>query len=145
MNVKFEVYGKPIGKGRPRFSTRGGAVRTFTLARTASYEHQVQDAFLRAAGPVNPCDGVATVSIRAFFQAPKAMVKAWEKLSCDEMGKPVPPYPSRPDADNIAKIVCDALNGVAWTDDSRVTDLVVCKRYSLRPRVEVSIVWEDAR
>ena len=34
----------------------------------------------------------------------------------------------RPDADNVAKAICDALNGVAFDDDSQVVDLCVMKR-----------------
>lgn len=37
--------------------------------------------------------------------------------------------PQKPDCDNIAKIVLDALNGLAYDDDSQVTDLEVHKFY----------------
>lgn len=37
-------------------------------------------------------------------------------------------YPRKCDADNIAKAVLDALNGVAWKDDRQVTRLVCEKR-----------------
>jgi len=39
--------------------------------------------------------------------------------------------PVRPDWDNVGKIVCDALNGVAWPDDARVVDAHVEKFYAL--------------
>ena len=45
----------------------------------------------------------------------------------------------KPDADNIAKAVCDALNGIACKDDSQVVDLTVRKHYSKFPRVQVFI------
>ena len=45
----------------------------------------------------------------------------------------------KPDADNIAKAVCDALNGIAYKDDSQVVDLTVRKYYSKFPRVQVFI------
>ena len=49
-------------------------------------------------------------------------------------------FPSKkPDADNIAKIVLDALNGVAYEDDSQVINLSVQKRYSEEARVFVHI------
>ena len=31
---------------------------------------------------------------------------------------------SKPDADNLAKIVADALNGIAWGDDAQIADLL---------------------
>ena len=50
-------------------------------------------------------------------------------------------YPTKkPDADNIAKVVCDALNGLAYKDDAQVIDLTVHKRFG-DPKVIVKI-WE---
>ena len=39
------------------------------------------------------------------------------------------PCTIKPDCDNIAKIVLDALNGLAYDDDSQVTELEVHKFY----------------
>lgn len=49
----------------------------------------------------------------------------------------------KPDWDNIGKIVCDALNNVAFRDDSQIVDGTVVKCYSEQPRIEVEI-WEVA-
>jgi Holliday junction resolvase RusA-like endonuclease len=50
---------------------------------------------------------------------------------------------STPDADNIGKLVGDALNKIVWVDDAQVVDLRVIKRYSDAPalRVEVREFW----
>lgn len=45
----------------------------------------------------------------------------------------------KPDIDNVVKAVLDALNGVAYRDDTQVVELHVRKSYSEKPRVEVSI------
>ncbi len=45
----------------------------------------------------------------------------------------------RPDWDNIGKIVSDALNELAYHDDSYIVDARVRKWYSDTPRVEVEI------
>ena len=42
--VVIELDGPPRGKGRPRFSTRGGFVRTFTDKDTKAYESRLKDA-----------------------------------------------------------------------------------------------------
>jgi Holliday junction resolvase RusA-like endonuclease len=47
----------------------------------------------------------------------------------------------KPDLDNIAKAILDALNGVAWHDDSQVVELIVEKCYSFTERVEVEL-WQ---
>ena len=48
----------------------------------------------------------------------------------------------KPDADNIGKVICDALNGTAYKDDACVTELDVAKRYcgkGEQSRVEVTV------
>jgi Holliday junction resolvase RusA-like endonuclease len=54
------------------------------------------------------------------------------------------PFTVKPDADNIAKAVLDALNGFAWEDDAQVTALKVYKRPIERgdaDSINVCIVW----
>ena len=47
---------------------------------------------------------------------------------------------TRPDSDNLAKLVKDALNKVFWKDDSLVCDLNIKKRYDHdNPRTEITI------
>lgn len=43
--------------------------------------------------------------------------------------RPVPMAPrgSKPDADNLVKLVADGLEGMLWTDDSRLVDVAVRK------------------
>ena len=47
-------------------------------------------------------------------------------------------FPSRkPDVDNIEKAVLDALNGIAYKDDSRVFRTGCVKYYGSEPRLEI--------
>lgn len=133
--LRFTVPGEPYGKGRPIASNRGGHFRMVTPPKTIAYEGLVafnaasamrgRDAFL---GPV-------MVEMYLFC----AIRPSWSKKKqaqalAGEM------YPtSKPDADNCLKAVCDALNGVAWKDDTQVTDVRMRKRFSETPRVEVII------
>jgi Holliday junction resolvase RusA-like endonuclease len=48
-------------------------------------------------------------------------------------------HTSKPDADNLIKVVKDALNSVVYGDDSQVADQRCVKAYSDRPRVEVTV------
>ena len=41
--------------------------------------------------------------------------------------------------DNVAKAVLDAINGVAWHDDSQVAELIVRKSYGTAVATEVTI------
>ena len=45
----------------------------------------------------------------------------------------------KPDADNIAKSVLDALNGFAYNDDNQIVCLTVQKLYDTNARVEITI------
>ena len=49
----------------------------------------------------------------------------------------------RPDTDNIAKIVLDSLNGLAYKDDSAVVDLVV-KSFGVK-NLEWRLYWRKLR
>jgi len=50
---------------------------------------------------------------------------------------------SKPDVDNLAKFVMDALNGVYWRDDSQIWELNVRKLWANdSPRTDV-IIWES--
>ena len=45
----------------------------------------------------------------------------------------------KPDLDNIAKAILDSLNGIAYKDDSQIVSLLISKKYSDRPRVEITL------
>jgi Holliday junction resolvase RusA-like endonuclease len=49
----------------------------------------------------------------------------------------------KPDLDNIAKICLDALNKLAFDDDSQIVALRVEKHYSEEPRVEIEITERE--
>jgi Holliday junction resolvase RusA-like endonuclease len=45
----------------------------------------------------------------------------------------------KPDFDNIGKIICDALNKIAYDDDSQIVEANIYKVYADIPRVEVTL------
>jgi len=79
-----------------------------------------------------------SVRITATFERPKS--KMWKR-------KPTPAYPhtSRPDADNIAKAVCDSMEKASVLhNDSCVYELTVVKWVADghgQPRVTVEVQW----
>lgn len=130
MQTIFTVDGEPQGKARPRF-TRGG--RAYTPKKTVEYERAIKNAFLAAGGaltnlPVN-------VSINAYYKIPASATK---KKTAQMMSGEILPT-KKPDTDNIAKAVCDALNGVAYHDDAQVCILHVKKIYSTEPSIVVTV------
>lgn len=108
--IKFEVHGKPVGKGRPRFYN-GHAV---TPENTRLYEEEV--GIMARIATREKLAGALKVNIKAYFKAPK---KACGKYAT-----------KRPDADNIAKSILDGMNGICYDDDAQVTVLSVSKFYT---------------
>lgn len=48
-------------------------------------------------------------------------------------------YDHKPDTDNLAKIILDSLNGLAYKDDAQVTVLHINKEYGEQAKVIVEI------
>ncbi len=134
--VEFTVPVLPVGKGRPRH-TRTGHVYTPTATRVA--EAQIAAAYLHVARParVTPAPKGVPVSlaIRAVFPTPGS----WARWRHERAAHGAYPHTARPDADNIAKTVLDALNGVAWHDDAQVSAVTVTKVYGPGPLLEITV------
>lgn len=133
--ITFTVNGAPQGKARPRFRRVGAFVQTYTPKATHDYERQIRDEFLKTG--CDPIEGPVHVMITAAFSPPKSLSKKKQ----EEMLKQLPT--KKPDVDNLAKVVLDALNGVAYTDDKQVTALSVFKIYKEEPYITV-VLKEDA-
>lgn len=65
------------------------------------------------------------VDVWANFAIPRSYPKKLHALCESGRIRPI----KKPDIDNIAKAVLDGLNGVAYSDDSKVTTICVRKRY----------------
>ena len=79
--------------------------------------------------------GAVEIEIHAYYEIPKSASRKRVLDMVSDRERPT----KKPDGDNIAKAVCDALNGVAYKDDSQVVDLTVRKYYSKFPHVQVFI------
>lgn len=131
MPVIFTVDGDPRGKERPRF--RGHA---YTPAKTRQYEKAVKDAYIEKYGNFKYPDGtMLRMSICAFYKIPKSVSKANKLLMLNDVIRPT----KKPDLDNIIKIIADALNGVAYKDDSAIIDIRCYKKYATEPKVLIQI------
>jgi Holliday junction resolvase RusA-like endonuclease len=73
--------------------------------------------------------------VAAYYSIPVSASR--KKKAAMESGEIRPT--KKPDADNILKVVADALNKIAYHDDAQVVDARVQKSYSRDPRLEVSI------
>lgn len=135
MRETFIIPGEPVAKGRPRM-TRSGHV--YTPSKTRLYEEHVRVAFKQKRDAEQFYSYPLRVFIAAYFSIPKSVSKK-KRLAMDGT-----PHTKKCDADNVAKAVLDALNGVAFADDSAIHDLHIVKRYTMdEPRVEVTFEWDE--
>lgn len=135
--IEFTVPGIPKGKGRPRFSNRGGFVRAYTPKTTQDYEDAIRGCYMEQCG--EKLEGALCIEITGRFNPPKSATKSQKAL----MLAGQIPFTHKPDCDNLAKVVLDALNGIAYEDDRQITRLSVRKEYAEFPEVRVRIKKGD--
>ena len=117
---------KPKPAPRPRFSRRG----TYNPKDYTDYKEVIRLAYV-AVNKGYPCERPIAMKLEFFFKIPKS----WSKAKKDSAKWHI----SRPDGDNLAKSIKDALNGVAYRDDSQVCFLQVRKQYAQFDGVKIEI------
>lgn len=130
--IRFEVLGKPMAKQRPYFTKQGFA---YTPKQTVQYENLVRYTFQSQFPGHKPFEGIVEATITAVFEIPKSYTKKKTKELLETHNN----YDHKPDCDNIAKIILDSLNGIAYRDDSQVTVLSVNKEYGEQAKVIVEL------
>lgn len=126
MEIRFSVVGKLVGAQRPRVTRNG----TFIPKKTRQYQEKIKQAFAASGG--RKIDGAVCMRIEVFRALPKSRPKKVESE----------PDIYRPDVDNIAKCVMDALNGLAYDDDAQVVSLRVTKYPRIRREERIIVtIW----
>ena len=122
--VNFSVPGKPFGKQRPKFVRQGQFARAYTPKKTVSYENHVKNSYIETSNR-EYLEGPISADLIGVFPIPKSTTKKKRKEMLEGTILPaVKPY-----CDNIGKSVLDALNGLAYSDDSHICKLFVDKIY----------------
>ncbi|WP_459778041.1 RusA family crossover junction endodeoxyribonuclease, partial [Allocoprococcus similis] len=117
-SVMFTVPGKPQGKARARTYYNASTKKhcSTTPENTVLYENFIKDRYLQMAkGAFLEREKPVTLRIIARYLPSKSVSKK-RKLDMLE-GRELPL--KKPDMDNIVKVVADALNGVAYHDDTQ--------------------------
>jgi Holliday junction resolvase RusA-like endonuclease len=120
------VYGLPIAQGRPRaFRHPAGGIRVYDPANSRDWKRTVQAQVL----PVKPDVPFAgALRLRLLFELPRPK----------SLPRRVVHHVKRPDVDNLAKAVKDAIRSVVYQDDSQVVELEVRKVYGDQPGVSIT-------
>lgn len=123
----YRVDYPPTAKGRPRaFALPGRGTRLYTPDTTLAAERAIALLVKAQQPPPVPSEPLVVSMIFA-VQRPK---------------RPRPGFAfpvGRPDVDNYAKLVMDALNGILWADDAQIVLLSAAKVYAERPFIEIEV------
>ena len=136
--INFTIKGKPQGKARPRFRKIGNYVSTYNTKQTKDYEELVKISVTEQCKDKldKEYTGLVKIHIKAYFKPNKSVSKKQYNLLIGTE------FLKKPDSDNIAKIICDSLNGLAYKDDSQVALLNIEKYYGEEEKVEVQLEYE---
>jgi len=131
MAITFTVTGDPVPQPRARITTRGKFAHAYTPKSHPVHDYRTQLAVAARLAGLTLTGEPIDVVIDAVFERPKShMLKSGVKATAPRL--------PRPDVDNVAKAVLDALQDVMG-DDSLVARLVVEKSWGAEARTTVRV------
>lgn len=138
--IELLIHTIPVAQPRQRHRIIATGGRQFTQNYTPA-KHPVQQfkSDLRFAWSQQGCQGFgdAPLMVALLFVLPRPASKTKKRGDNPRML-----HTSRPDIENLAKGVLDALTGLAWNDDKQVCDLLIRKRVAAAnetPHVAISV------
>lgn len=100
-----------------------GKIGSCTPAQTTAHENNIGWNAKRAMGSNAPIEGPVCVEINSWQSIPVSWSKKRKAAAIYVTGKP--------DPDNVAKTITDAMNGIVYGDDSQICDLIIRRRYTV--------------
>ena len=134
MIVHFVLDGVPRGKQRPRVANG----HAYTPIETRRYERALQDAYIEQARFYFGDTTRVQMRVIAWYMIPKSTPKTMRAMMLNGDIRPI----AKPDLDNVLKAISDSLNGLAFSDDKQINAMMIEKRYTETPRVEVWLTDE---
>jgi len=123
--MKIIVYGNPRPLQRPRLSR--GRVYNPSSDDINKMKRILQQHVKK------PLDGALDMHIAFYMPIAKSLPK---KKQAERENAP---HTSRPDLDNLIKLVCDAGNGILYHDDCQVVSLTATKCYGTDPQTTITV------
>lgn len=138
MELSFIVQGKVQAKQSARFCKIGNYIKSYQSQNVIDYANWVKQCFLMSY-PEHKAevfkDKMLAIKTVAYFEIPKSKPKKFQEQAREGLIRPI----TKPDTDNIGKNIKDALNKIAFPDDSQIVTEIIEKRYSDTPRAEIFI------
>jgi Holliday junction resolvase RusA-like endonuclease len=135
MEIRFMVPGIPTAWARARTNGK----RHFTAPKQGRAMAIVEHIAHAAMAGEPPLDGPLSMSVQAVWPWPKSWSEKKRRVAGSHYKT------SRPDADNIAKLIGDSLNEIVFRDDAQVVKVSVTKTYGITAgtHVIISMLIED--
>lgn len=128
------VPGPPISMQRPRLSRKKVYNPQSKIKNDLIFylraKYHVPQGLAQYKGPVS-------LNISFFMPIPKSLSKVKQKRLLNQ------PHICRPDLDNLVKFYCDLCTNLLYFDDASIYTITSSKVYSLEPRTEISILYEE--
>lgn len=122
MELRFFIKGEPKPQARPRIFTRGGFAKAYS-PKTNWYMIVYYECLAQRKKLKEPFKRAVRLWLNFFLPRPKALQKKSKQN--------IVYVETKPDLDNLAKAVMDAINNAGlWTDDKLVCELIVTKIYT---------------
>jgi len=125
----FEIHSKPL----PQKQTRFGKHRAYDPSKLYKQTIQWQ---IRPHAPKEPLQGPLTVDMTFYLPIPKGTSNILTKQMINGTSLPY----KRPDLDNLAYIVTNAMKELIYHDDSQIVDLILRKRYAQEPKTVIKVI-----
>lgn len=129
----FEVFGIPVPQKQTR-CTRSGHFYNPSQKEINQLQWQI-----RPNAPETPLDCAIEMHLTFYMPIPKSA----SRIARNQMLNGVALPTKKPDFDNLAYLVTNALKEIVYKDDALVTDCVIRKRYSDKPRTVIKIIPLD--
>lgn len=121
--ITFFIPIDPVAKGRPKMAANG---HVYTPAETRAYEDEIKSLLLKHRRHFAVMFNLPLkITLHFFIKPPKKAVRHYPCV--------------RPDLDNYAKAVLDAMNGIVFKDDGQIITLSISKRYHEVAGTEVTL------
>lgn len=127
----FEVHGVPVPQKQTQFVRATGVAYNPSKKDIEMFQWQIM--------PFAPSSVLlSAIEMHLTFYLPIAASTS-RRLRMQMLNGVVLPT-KKPDFDNLAYLVTNALKGIVYKDDAQVTDCIIRKRYSDKPRTVVKII-----
>lgn len=128
----FTLSGNPIPQKQTRFSCQGGHPRAYDPSKKDLEMIQWQ---IKPFAPQTPLTGPICLSMIFYMPIPASTSKIRRQQMIQRIILPI----VKPDEDNLAYIITNALKKIVYADDSQVCEKHVYKIYGEIPRTEITV------